>query len=306
MNAPQPETLSGRPPVHHFEHDAMACTFGLDIVATDAPDAQQAARAACDEIDRLEQLLSRFVPHSDIAQLNATEPRQSLRVSIETIECLQLAARLHTETNGAFDIAFRSTFPRPSPDAADASAPLALDPANYTVRVQVAGLSLDLGALGKGYAVDRAAAVLREWRIEAALVHSGQSTVYALGRPTADAGWCVHLRSPDDQSTILGTLVLADCALSGSGQRLHGRHIIDPRTGQPGDGARAAWAIAPTGAVSDALSTAFMVMSQREVEDLCGRYDDIAAILLPAAGAPDKLLFFGARRDEFKRGGGPT
>lgn len=291
--------------VHHFERDAMACTFGIDIIAADARYAEQAAWAAFEEIDRLEQLLSRFIPHSEIAQLNALQPGQTLRVSTETIECLQLASRLYAETNGTFDITFRSRSARPESTTATL-APLVLDPANHTVGVQIPGVIFDLGALGKGYAVDRAVAILREWRIDAALVHSGQSSVYALGQPAAGTEWHLHLRDPDDQNTVLGSLLLSNGALSGSGQRLHGGHIIDPRTGKPAIAATAAWAIAPTGAVSDALSTAFMIMPSRAVEALCGRYDDVTAILLHAPTAPGELLCFGAHCNALRRGGGPA
>ena len=292
--------------MHLFERPAMACEFGLRLVCEDARYARQVARAAFDELERLEALLSRFIAHSEISQINAARPGQPVAVSPETIECLQLAARIHQDTRGAFDIAYRSR-PRPSSgDAQEVPAPLILDPDNHAVGVRFPGVDLDLGGLGKGYAIDRMVAILREWGIGAALVHGGQSTVHALGPPVDKQPWCVALRRPDDPDQTLGTLQLRDGALSGSGQHLHGEHVIDPRTGQPGRAAEAAWALAPTAAVADALSTAFLVLSHAEVEALCGRSDDVSAILLsPARGEPAGVVCLGRSRGLFRPEGGP-
>lgn len=275
---------------HRFAHDAMACTFELYLVGVDARYARQAAEAAFDELDRLEQLLSRFIPHSDIGRVNTLQPGAAIRVSPETIECLQLAAELHRQTGGAFDIAFRSQ-PRVGPDG---PSPLVFDPTQSAIGVQRTGVVLDLGALGKGYAVDRVVALLREWKIPAALVHGGQSTVYALGRPPTGDAWRLTLRPPDERGEALGVLALTDEALSGSGQRLHGGHIRDPRTGAPATAHSATWAVAPSAAVSDALSTAFMLLAPAEVAALCGRQRDVSGILLPAtAHTGRELLCFG-------------
>jgi thiamine biosynthesis lipoprotein len=281
------EPLSNLPPaLQRFEHDAMACTFELYLPRGAVRYAQGAAQAAFDELDRLEQLLSRFIPHSDIARLNALEPGQFVRVSPETIECLQLAAQVYTATGGAFDVAFRSRREVPS-------VPLVFDPAARAVGVQAARVNLDLGAIGKGYAVERVVALLREWGIMSALVHSGQSTAYALGQPPNGGIWRVALRSPDQAATALGALELRDGALSGSGQLLHGGHIVDPRTGQPADRYRAAWASAPSAALSDALSTAFMLMTAEEVRGLCEQWPGVSAILLPSGTAAHEALCFG-------------
>jgi FAD:protein FMN transferase len=297
MTQPYPDkpTFAGA----RFAHDAMACTFGLYLPGLAVPRAQQIAWAAFDEIDRLEQMLSRFIPHSDIARLNALAPGQSVRVSAETIECLQLAEKVYTETWGAFDIAFRSRKRVGDIHSIPTVPPLVFDPANHAVGVQVAEVALDLGALGKGYAVDRVVALLREWGVQAGLVHSGQSTAHALGGQPDGSPWRVSLRRPDAQTETLGELELRDAALSGSGQLLHGGHIIDPRTGRPAESFAAAWAAAPSAALSDALSTAFMAMTAGEVEGLCGRWPDVSAILLPAGSTERGLLCFGPDKRVF-------
>lgn len=267
------------PPTFRFTHDAMGCSFGLELVMDDERWARHAARAAFDELDRLEQLLSRFIPHSDIARINRLAPGTALRVAPETVECLQLAAALHAATGGAFDVAYRS---RPTEAGIP---PLVFDPQVHAVGVQVAGVELDLGGLGKGYALDRVAALLREWGVAAACIHAGQSTVAALGQPAGAAGWRVALRDPDDAERTVATLSLVDQALAGSGQRLHGAHIVDSRTGQPVAAGRAAWAVAPNGAQADALSTAFMVMTEAEIAAYCERHTDVAALVRAEPGA---------------------
>jgi thiamine biosynthesis lipoprotein len=285
-------------------HDAMACTFGVRIAADDERYAEQAARAAFDEVDRLEQLLNRFIPHSDIARINELRAGESVRVALETSDCLQLAATIHDDTHGAFDVAFRGRRrASPAGAAARVNAPLVFDPVSRVVGVQADGVELDLGGIGKGFALDRMAAVLREWRIDAALLDSGQSTVYALGRPNRAGAWRVGLRRPERQEQALETLELCDQALSGSGQRLHGAHIVDPRTGRPAEQHAAAWALAPTAAVSDALSTAFMVMTPAEVAGYCERHGDVGAILLRPAAAGEELLYYGARPRPAEAGG---
>ena len=281
-------TPDTRTALHRFRHDAMACTFEVLLVGDDAKYARQAATAAFAEVDQLEQLLSRFLPESDIAQINALQPGQSVRVSVKTIECLQLASRVYTETGGVFDIAYRSAGPRSD------AAPLVLDPKNHAVGVQKAGVRLDLGGLGKGYALDQMATVLREWSVQAALVHSGRSTVYAIGAPPRAKGWSVALRAPDASGESLETMILRNEALAGSGQRLHGRHIVDPRgEDTPGEDA-AAWAGAPSAALADALSTAFLLMPPTEVEALCRRLTGVWAILHDDCSTGERLRRFPA------------
>lgn len=280
------------PPPQRFAHDAMACTFELLLPGCDAAYARRVARAAFDEVDRTEQLLSRFIPHSDVARINRLAAGQSVRVSLETAECLQLAAQAHTLTGGAFDIAYRSR--RRLDSGGSVPSPLVLDPATHAVGVQVAGIDLDLGGIGKGYALDRVVAVLHDWGLPAALVHAGQSTVYALGTPPAHTAWHVNLRNPEQPDRTVDRVALHDAALAGSGQTLHGRHIRDPRTGQPPATVNEAWAGAPTAALADALSTAFSVMAPADIAALCARTPGVSAILRLPQGAAHTLVRYPA------------
>jgi thiamine biosynthesis lipoprotein len=265
--------------LERFTHDAMACTWELFILREVPSYAAQAARAAFEEVDRLERELSRFIPTSDIARVNALRAGQSLRVGADAFACLELAQQVHEETNGAFDVTVGALV-RPSemPDSPATALPvgmhlLILERVARTVTVQAEGLMIDLGAIGKGYAIDQVVALLRDWGVTTALVHSGQSTVYALGSPPGQPGWRVSLRDPLDHSGALAGLYLRDRALSGSGTLLHGEHIIDPRTRSAARGPLGAWALASSAAISDAVSTALMVLPA----------DDLVASRCPAA-----------------------
>jgi thiamine biosynthesis lipoprotein len=271
-------------PLRRFGREAMACTFEVLLVEEDAKYAEQAALAALAEVDRLEQELSRFVPHSDVARINALQPGQTVQVGIETLECLRLAGRVYEETGGAFDITFRS---RGVVGAPHAAAPLELDPKSRSIGVGADRMQIDLGGVGKGYAIDQIVAILRDWSISAALVHCGQSTVFALGSPPGATGWSVAIRDPVKHDESLGAVQLSDAALSGSGRKLHGDHIIDPRSGQPVEDRLGAWALAPSAALSDALATAFMIMAPNEVGEYCQRRARVSGLVCAeTAGGP--------------------
>jgi thiamine biosynthesis lipoprotein len=303
MIEPQGDT-AGREqpfPLRRFSHDAMACTFEVLLAEENTKYAGQAARAAFAEVDRIERELSRFIPTSDVARINALKSGERMRVGIEVIECLQLAAQVYDDTDGAFDIAFGS---RRGANRALAP-PLMLDAKSRHVGVRDDGVIVDLGGVGKGYAVDQMVATLRDWSIDAGLVHCGQSTVFALGRPAGAAGWPVAIRDPTQQEQRLGNIRISDAALGGSGRKLHGEHIIDPRRGRPADDKLGTWALAPSAALADALSTAFMVMTPEEVAAYCRKHAAVSALILLESGGQREVLHWGAGlapRDE-QRGG---
>jgi len=132
------------------------------------------------------------------------------------------------------------------------------------------------------------------------LIHGGYSSVLALGRPPETKGWPVKLSSPGNRKQTLARLHLQDRAVSGSGLQ-DGRRIIDPRTAQPVEGKRDAWACAGNAATADALSTAFMVMSPGQVKHYCLHHLDTLAMIVTKGGETetqkDKILRFGSWKD---------
>ncbi len=285
---------SKRSSVHRFAHEAMATTFEAFIAGKEKAYAGQAARAAFEEIDRLERLFSRFDPSSEMSRIGRLEPGASLRVGIETAEVLGLAAFVQSETGGAFDINYlgpgRNAGVRTRPRPLAALLRVGTDGHGFEVtrrrprgRTAAPALDLDLGAVGKGYALDAALTALRDWEVGNVLLHAGTSTALAAGPGPAGArqgrGWPVGAGSSPGGTSGPGRVHLLDRSLSGSGTEVKGAHIVDPRTGRPAGGHAAAWASHPSAAASDALSTAFMVMSTAEVAGFCGRHPGVWALV---------------------------
>ena len=201
------------PPVSLALH-AMATRFEI-VLHGDHPVALRAAgEEALEEVERLEAQLSLFRPSSEIAHLNARAATEPVRVTPGLFALLQHAHKLHQESGGAFDITIAplvrcwgfmgGSGHIPSLEAlAEAREKVGmhlvqLDPKNFTVRFARTGVMLDLGAIGKGYAIERAAELLREAGVTSALLHGGTSTVYALGHPPEAEFWKVAI----EQATV--------------------------------------------------------------------------------------------------------
>ncbi|MEN3941326.1 FAD:protein FMN transferase [Prosthecobacter sp. SYSU 5D2] len=273
---------------HRFSHEAMATSFEVIIAQddVDATYASQAAVAVFSEIDRLEDELSRFRPTSEIARLNRLRAGESLAVTLAAWDCLSLAKSVHAETGGAFDITIGPLMHLwRTPDGQllepeEARLALArqsvgselfeLEEDGCRVRVLADHMVFDLGAVGKGYALDQAVQVLQDWSITRAFLNAGDSTLLALDGPSGEEAWPVTLAEGSQEKW------LTQQALSGSGFMVQGAHLMNPRTLRPlplQD--KRSYAIAPTAALSDALSTAFMIMSAEEIAELCAKYPGV-------------------------------
>ena len=251
------------PVIHIFNHHAMATQFQVRLASEDKQYAAQAAQAAFAVTDNLESRLSRFRVSSDISQAAQLVPGQKLRLSEPVFTCLEIAQRMAFVTRGAFSITPAALKTQPT-------RPLwALVAREFSVRCDSGRLEFDLGAIGKGFALDRMAEVLREWDCPAFLLVAGGSSILAGDGPPGTAGWSCGLG--DDNSPQ--RYWLKDCSLSGSGLAVKGQHIFDPRTGNAGVRRNRAWALTTTAAESDALSTACMILSEAEINDVVAGND---------------------------------
>jgi thiamine biosynthesis lipoprotein len=307
------DPILDRPDLHRFSHEAMASVIEIFILHEDGTYAGQAAWEAFRVADRLESELSRYVPNSDVGRINRLRPGESIRVGADAFECLKRCRELSDLTGGAFDATagFLKDFwlgreaPSRNPSKVRAASVsgrtgmrgIELDGESLDVRA-ARRTTVDLGAFGKGYAVDRMAETLREWGIALALVHAGRSSVFAFGRPSPASGWPVTISLPCGRRKTIRRFELNGRAMGASGVG-KGPHIIDPRTGEPARGRLAAWAFAQDAATADALSTAFMVMEPDEVRAFCSAHPEIQALVLLKEGTGGKirLMSFGTACD---------
>lgn len=258
----------------------MATAFSITIAHADARYARQAAAEAFDELDRLEARLSAFRSDSDVSRIARLDAGGSCVVHPDTLECLRAALAVERATAGAFDIAYGT---RPH---CPASQLLTLGTGPPVVAVRQSGAVLDLGGIGKGFALDRMAQLLAAWDVASVLLRASASTVRAEQPPHGDAGW--EIRFGLEQDELRAQLALS--ALSGSGRLVKGPHIIDPHAGQPAVHHQLAFATADTGAEADALSTAFVVMTAGAIRDFCGRHPEVGACVVHANQSTVEVL----------------
>ena len=246
------------PSIHIFNHYAMATEFQVRLAGGGKTYAAQAAQTALALTDELESHLSRFRANSDISQIAQLAPGGRLRISEPVFACLEIARTMERITRGAFSITAAALKTQP------ARPQWSLLPEQFSIRCDGGRLEFDLGAIGKGFALDRMAEVLREWDCPAFLLVAGGSSILA-GDPPADvAGWSCGLGDGHSPQPFR----LKNGSLSGSGLAVKGPHILDPRTGGPAARTNRAWAFCPTAAESDALSTAAMVLDEATIADV--------------------------------------
>jgi thiamine biosynthesis lipoprotein len=255
--------------IHQFRHAAMATHFQVRISHGDRTYAAQAAQAAFDLLDMLESRLSRFRANSDIARIADLAPGEKMRLSEPAFSCLQIAKGMEQATRCAFcatPAALKTQAFIPQWD---------LLPEEQCVRHVSGQLQFDLGAIGKGFALDRMAELLRQWDCPSFLLVAGGSSILAGDPPAGTPGWSCGLGDDDAKQRFF----LSHGSLSGSGVAVKGAHILDPRTGLSALRQRRAWVLADTAAESDALSTACMVLSETELEELLAQSDSWLAFL---------------------------
>lgn len=239
--------------LHARSLPVMGTTAEISVLHGDARFAQEAMLAAHREMQRVEFLMTRFSVASDIGRANALAGRQRVAIAAETALLVQGALAWADATNGGFDPALARVVDlwdvkhRQTPPAAEQVKRLAgrrlyrsIDVDERSVFVREPDALIDLGGIACGYAVDRAAAVLREWGIYNGYINVG-GDIYALGHAADGEPWQVGVRSPDDPNALIATIALSDAAIATSGDYEQGftyggrryHHIIDPASAEP-------------------------------------------------------------------------
>lgn len=310
-----PSPWQGPPPEEayllQFGRRAMACEFEVFLNAGQYREANDAIVEALDLVDRLEEQLTVFRETSEIAAINRRAAGEPVAVEPRLFALLEQAVELHRQTHGAFDITsgpltkvwgfYRRQGALPA--AGDLAAAMesvgsqfiALDPAAQCIRFTKAGVELNLGAIGKGYALDRAAETMLAAQIGDFLWHGGQSSILARGsqatQGAAEPGWLVGVRHPMRPEKQIIEIRLCNRALGTSGAgtqffRHRGRrygHIIDPRSGWPAEGVISTTVLAPTAAEADALATAFYILGPEQSVAWCRERPAIGMLMfIPA------------------------
>lgn len=300
--------------LYYEQRPAMGTTVEAYLYAPDAKQAAALFDVVFQEIERIEAAFSTYRSSSELSRINAYAAVSPITTDPEVFGLIGQALDYSRRTGGAFDITvgrlmkawgfFRGRGTYPS-DAALAEARrqtgwqhVVLDSTARTVRFLRMGLELDVGAIGKGYALDRAAAMLRAHGVEAALLGTGQSTYYAIGAPPGKAGWSVHVPMPFDREHVLSTVQLHDEALSTSGNyekffELEGTrycHIMDPRTGHPVEGMVQVTVITSAAAASDALATSVFVLGVEEGIPFLEQYPGTSALLVAGTEEAPRIV----------------
>src|SRR5215470_210989 len=276
----------------------MGTVFEIAAYERSSEQASVAIEMAFQEILRLDHLMSNYNPESALSHLNQSAHFHAEKVPTDLYNVIQQAMHFSKLSNGKFDITvaplvnlWKAALSGESiPSAAQQEQARAcvgyekilLTPPDQ-ITFQSACLQLDLGAVGKGYAVDRAVTILHSLGIRNALINAGGSTIFAMGSPPEKSGWLVHLRDPSHK--VDPYVMLNNASVSTSEQspaslleRDSAGHIVDPTTGQPLKTEFAVSVVAPTATLSDGLSTTLLLLKPVDGKSLVSRTRDVSAL----------------------------
>jgi thiamine biosynthesis lipoprotein len=267
--------------------DTMGSTFSVVAYGEDRDQLQSAVEAALEEARRLDHLLSNYRPESEWSEVNRAAADHPVHVSAELFNLLAACVAYSRQSEGTFDITVGPLmkiwgFYKGSghmPHRAEVRGAfdhigyqnLLLDRQNQTVKFEKKGMDIDPGGIGKGYAVDRMAATLKENGIRSALISGAGSSIYAIGNPPQDPqGWKVNIKDPRNTSKSVASVYLKDGSMSTSGSYekffyAEGKlwsHIMDPRTGYPSMGMLSVSVVTPKTIDSEAWCKPYYILGR--------------------------------------------
>lgn len=317
-----------------YEKRAMACTWELMFNMQQYRNSGKAAGDAMQQIDQLESQLTIYDEESEVSFLNANAFSQSVQLEKELFDLLKRAKFLHESTDGAFDVTagqlsslwgFENRSGKvPSEESISQTLQsigmqhVEFNEETNAVRYRVPDLKVNLGGIGKGYAIDCVSRMIREHGIDDFVLHGGQSSVVAYGNQkhvdsTKQDGWPVGISHPVMPDRRLAEFKLRNSALGTSGTARQGffhqgkryGHIIHPKTGWPTDHFLSTTVISKSAELSDALATAFFVMPIEKVESWCRQHTDVGVVLVSESSGREsgqvQMEWFNIDDDEWAR-----
>lgn len=285
----------------------MGSRFDITVVAKDSSEANSYIDMAIGEISRIERLISSWDPNSQTSEINANAGMKAVKVDKELFNLIKRSLGISKLTDGAFDISYASMdriwkfdgSMIEMPSEADIKASVSkvgyqnieLDETNSTVFLKLKGMKIGFGAIGKGYAADKAKALLVEKGVESGIINaSGDITTW--GKQTNGDEWKVAITNPLNKNKAFALLPITDGAVVTSGNyekyvNFNGKrytHIIDPRTGYPSTGIISVTVFAPKGELADALSTSVFVMGKDVGLNRINQLPNIECIIIDEDG----------------------
>lgn len=296
---------STKTPVTHREQMLMGTLVSISISNTDSEKANRAADLAFQEIRRIEQIMSTYLPESEISLINRSAGKDWRSVHPEILFVIQEALGYSRLSNGAFDITFKpltrlwnfepgSRPPDPKAvrellNLVDFKAVL-IDKEDR-VLLKKPGMAIDLGGIAKGYAVDRAMAVLEAQGITDAIINSG-GDLRVIGRRTRKKRWRIGIQDPRNRDTVIETIDVSGGAVATSGdyekyfidQGIRYHHILNPKTGFPARGCRSVTVICPAAMMADAMATAVFVLGPEQGMELMETLPEVEGMIIDQDG----------------------
>ncbi len=277
----------------------------FEIIAYGSVRAQlaEAAEAAFEEIDRLDRQMSNYSETSELSYINRNAAREEVIVEKELFDFLKASLDFSRSTEGSFDVTVGPLMKAWGffdnkgrvPDAAELKDLMTrvgfrhviVNEKTHSIRFDHEGVEIDLGGIAKGYAVDRAAAILKASGVRSAFISSGSSSICAIGSPPGQKAWPVDVSDPLDRSQKLERIDLKDSSISTSACREKtfesaGKtycHIMDPRIGRPIVGLVSATIITESGVEAEVFSKALMVMGIEKARQFLKLHRNVKAIL---------------------------
>ncbi|MEM6733341.1 MAG: FAD:protein FMN transferase [Myxococcota bacterium] len=298
------ETPEKTPEIHRFERKALATDVQILVFSNDAAGAKSASDAAFAEIDRIEALMSEWKTESEINQINNGAGGAPVSVSKDTLTVLNLAKKVSAASQGAFSSTWAALRGVWNFEVPEGQAPIIpdekalagrtqlvddakLELTDSTAKLAAKGMRLGLGGITKGYAVDRALALMRERGFEDALVFVG-GDIASSGRKGA-LPWVVGLQEPRAEG-YFAVITLEDEAIATSGDyeayfELEGKryhHLLDPRTGMPAFETRSVSVVTKDAASADAYATAIFILGPEKGLELAEATDGLDTVIVDA------------------------